>query len=198
VFDLGTGEVAWPGPDDGHAACLAASDGAPPEGRVGAGTGATVGKLLGPDRSCPGGVGTASVRLPGGAVVGALAVVNAVGDVHGRDGRLLAGARGPGGELAGAWPMLLGTGRPQPPAVGASTTIAVVATDALLDKAGCRRLAEVAHDGLALAVRPAHTPYDGDTIFAVSTGASVADPVSLGVAAAVAMWRAVERAVTGG
>jgi D-aminopeptidase len=71
-----------------------------------------------------------------------------------------------------------------------------VATDAVLDKAGCRRLAEVAHDGLALAVRPAHTPYDGDTIFAASMGEAQADPVSLGLAAAEAMWRAIERAVT--
>jgi L-aminopeptidase/D-esterase-like protein len=198
VFDLATGAVAWPGPDQGYAACLAASELPPAEGRVGAGTGATVGKLMGPSGARPGGVGTASVRLPGGAVVGALAVVNAVGDVYGRDGRLLAGARGPDGLPADAWRMVLEAGRPAPPAAGASTTIAVVATDAALDKAGCGRLADVAHDGLALAVRPAHTPYDGDTIFAVSTGEARADPVSLGVAAAEAMWRAIERAVASG
>jgi L-aminopeptidase/D-esterase-like protein len=196
VFDLGTGDAAWPGPDEGYAACLAATAGPPAEGRVGAGTGATVGKLLGPGGSSPGGVGTASVRLPSGAVVGALAVANAVGDVYARDGRPLAGAHGADGELVDAWRLLLETGRPQPPPVGASTTIAVVATDARLDKAGCRRLAEVAHDGIALAVRPAHTLFDGDTVFAVSTGEAEADPVSLGVAAAEAMWRAIERAVT--
>lgn len=98
LFDLAIGRAAWPGPDDGYAACVAATAEAPAEGAVGAGTGATVGKLLGRAGACPGGVGTASVRLPGGAVVGALAVVNAVGDVHGRDGRLLAG---PGGPTAG-------------------------------------------------------------------------------------------------
>lgn len=190
VFDLATGRPAWPGPDEGYASCLAATGAEPVEGRVGAGTGATVGKLLGPDRSSPGGVGTASVRVPSGALVGALAVVNAVGDVYGRDGRLLAGVDG--------WRMLLEAGAPQAPPAGANTIIAVVATDARLDKAGCRRLAEVAHDGLALAVRPAHTPYDGDTIFAVSAGEAEADPVSLGVAAAEAMWRAIERAVTRG
>jgi L-aminopeptidase/D-esterase-like protein len=188
LFDLATGAVAWPGPDEGYAACLAATAQPPAEGAVGAGTGATVGKLLGPDRSSPGGVGTASVRLPSGAVVGALAVANAVGDVHGRDGRLIAGV--------GAGRLLLETGRPQPPPAGASTTIAVVATDARLDKAGCRRLAEVAQDGIALAVRPAHTLLDGDAVFAVSAGEAEADPVSLGAAATEAMWRAIERAVT--
>ena len=198
VFDLNTGRAAWPGPDDGYAACLAAGAEPPAEGRVGAGTGTTVGKLLGPAGACPGGVGTASVRLPGGGVVGALAVVNAIGDVHGRDGRLLAGARGPDGVPVNAVRTLLTTGRAQPPPAGSSTTIAVVATDAALDKAGCRRLAEVAHDGLALAVRPAHTPFDGDTVFAVSAGGAAVDPVSLGVAAAEALWAAIERAVTRG
>ncbi len=193
VFDLTTGAAAWPGPDEGYAACLAASDD-PAEGRVGAGTGATVAKLLG--RSSPGGVGTASVRLPNGVMVGALAVVNALGDVHGRDGRVVAAATGPDGGPVDAWRTVLETGHPQPPPAGASTTIAVVATDAALDKAGCRRLAEVAHDGLALAVRPAHTPFDGDTVFAVSAGEAAADAVSLGLAAAEAMWRAIERAVT--
>lgn len=199
LFDLAVGTPAWPGPDEGEAACRAATAEKPEEGRVGAGTGATVGKLLGPDGARPGGVGTASVRLPGGAVVGALAVANAVGDVYARDGSLLAGARGPDGTHVDGWRMLLeARPRPQPPPAGASTTIAVVATDARLDKAGCRRLAETAQDGLALAVRPAHTPYDGDTIFAVSAGEVEADPMSLGVAAAEAMWRAIERAVAGG
>jgi L-aminopeptidase/D-esterase-like protein len=188
LFDLGTGAVAWPGPDEGYAACLAATGGPPAEGRVGAGTGATVGKLLGPDRAHPGGVGTASVRLPSGAVVAALAVANAVGDVHGRDGRLLAGVDG--------WRTLLDTGQVRPPPAGANTTIAVVATDARLDKAGCRRLAEAGQDGLALAVRPAHTLYDGDAIFAVSAGEAEADPIGLGTAAAEAMWQAIERAAT--
>lgn len=191
LFDLMTGRPAWPGPDEGYAACVDASADAPAEGIVGAGTGATVSKLLGRERAQPGGVGTASVRLPGGAVVGALAVVNAIGDVYGRDGRPLTGD-------GAAWPAALSASRPQPPPAGSSTTIAVVATDAALDKAGCRRLAEVAQDGLALAVRPAHTPYDGDAVFAVSAGTAQADAISLGVAAAEAMWRAIERAVTRG
>jgi L-aminopeptidase/D-esterase-like protein len=196
IFDLTAGEPVAPGPEQGYLACLAAAAEPVAEGRVGAGTGATVGKLLGPEASCPGGVGTAAVRLPGGALVGALAVVNAVGDVHGRDGRVLAGARGPDGGFAGAWRVLLETGRPMPPTAGSSTTIAVVATDAGLGKAQCGKLAELAQDGMALAVRPAHTMFDGDTVFALSVGRAEADLTSLGVAAAEAMWRAIERAVT--
>lgn len=163
---------------------------------MGAGTGATVGKLLGPEASCPGGVGSAAVRLPSGATVGALAVVNAVGDVHGRDGRVLAGARAPEGGFANAWRVLLESGRPLPPISAGNSTIAVVATDVGLDKAECGKLAERAHDGLALAIRPAHTMIDGDTVFALSVGEAEADPISLGVAAVEAMWRAIERAVT--
>jgi L-aminopeptidase/D-esterase-like protein len=196
IFDLGVGAPEAPGAREGYAACLEAerSGAEVAEGRVGAGTGATVGKLLGPEHASPGGVGTASVRLPGGAVVAALAVVNAVGDVHGRDGAILAGARTQDGGFAGAHRLLLERAEPvRPPA--ANTTIAVLATDARLDRAGCLRLAEQGHDGLALAVRPAHTLYDGDTVFAVSTERVDASPVALGAAAVEAMWRAIERAV---
>jgi L-aminopeptidase/D-esterase-like protein len=197
LFDLMHGRPAWPGPDEGYAACAAASADPPAEGRVGAGTGATVSKVMGRDGARPGGVGTASLRLPGGAVVAALAVANAVGDVYGRDGRLVTGGLGPDGQPADGWQVLL-KGGGQPPPAGSNTTIAVVATDAALDKAGCRRLAEAGQDGLALAIRPAHTPYDGDTVFAVSAGTVQADAISLGVAAAEVMWRAIERAVTRG
>jgi L-aminopeptidase/D-esterase-like protein len=187
IMDLGVGRPVSPGPEAGYAACRAASAEAPAEGRVGAGTGATVGKLLGPEHAVAGGVGTAAVKLPGGAVVGALAVVNGVGDVHDHEGRLLAGA--------GGWQLLIRGGPVGRPEVGGNTTIAVVATDARLDKSQCSRLATQAHDGLALAVRPAHTLYDGDTIFALSVGEVEADALSLGAAAAEAMWLAIERAV---
>lgn len=201
VFDLANGAPAWPGPDEGYAACTEAARSAAsvPEGRVGAGTGATVGKLLGPEHCCPGGLGAAALRLPAGAVVGALAVVNALGDVHGHDGRVLAGARSPDGSFAGAVRVLLqggvGAMGPVPPLAGGNTTIAVVATDAALDKAQCRKLAELAQDGLALAIRPAHTMFDGDTVFAISAGQAKADMISLGAAAVEAVWLAVERAV---
>src|SRR5262249_35556067 len=163
--------AAWPGPDEGYAACMEAarSAGSVPEGRVGAGSGATVGKLLGAEHSCPGGVGSAAVRIPCGAVVGALAGVHALGAVYGHEGRLLAGARAPDGTFAGAVRVLLEEGTPDrpapPPLAGANTTLAVVATNATLDRAQCRKLAELAQDGLALAIRPAHTMFDGDAVF---------------------------------
>lgn len=194
IFDLAAGSGgAYPGPDEGYAACVDAERGAlSPEGQVGAATGATVGKLLGRKHAVPGGLGTASVRLPDGTVVGALAVVNAVGDVVDAQGRIVAGASGPAGPID-AWTALLG-GK-QPDAGPLNTTLGVVATDARLDKTQCRQLAELGHDGLAMAIRPVHTRSDGDTVFALSTGDRQADPLRLGVAATEALRRAIERAV---
>jgi L-aminopeptidase/D-esterase-like protein len=199
IYDLGAGDpAAYPGPAAGTAACEdALRDGPLAQGAVGAGTGATVGKLLGPDRSSPGGFGAATVCLPGGAVVVALAVVNALGDVVDASGRAVAGAALDG---AGAWAEILERGLPRPPAVPANTTLGVVATTAPLTKQQCRKLAELGQDGLALAIRPVHTMWDGDTVFAVSTEADAGPPdmVSLGVAATESMRRAVVRAVSRG
>jgi L-aminopeptidase/D-esterase-like protein len=167
LFDLGYGDVAArPDAAAGRAAILAAeSGGSCGSGPVGAGAGATVGKLLG--NPTPAGLGTASLRLPGGATVGAVAAVNAVGDVVDGSGQVLAGP--------GTVAHLLTQGAPAPPVAGTNTTLALVATDARLTKTQAHRLAVVAHDAYALAIRPVHTPYDGDTMFAVSTGS--ADPV---------------------
>jgi L-aminopeptidase/D-esterase-like protein len=195
IFDLAVGDArAYPDGEAGYAACLDAERGpTPAEGAVGAGAGATCGKLLGPDRAVPGGIGSASLRLAGGGVVGALAVVNAAGDVVDAAGRPLAGP--------GAWEALLGSPAPPPrPAPGTNTTLGVIATDVPLAKVQCRKLAELAQDGLALAIRPAHTMLDGDTVFAVSTaaGGGAADPetmLAVGVAATEAMTRAIRRAV---
>ncbi len=207
LFDLlvGSGR-ARPNADAGARACANATSAPPAQGSVGAGTGATVGKLNGPAWATKGGIGSASVRLADGTTVGALIAVNAIGqvvDLH--TGRTLAGARrldGPGFEPHEAY---LGSGARGSvagvaPAPGANTTIGVVATDARLDKAGVTRLAQVAHDGMALAIRPAHTMYDGDTIFALSTGeAGVPRPASeqaqLGAAAVWAVAEAIVRAV---
>lgn len=203
VFDLLVGSAdASPTPDDGYAASVAAERGEGPlEGRVGAGSGATVGKLLGPANASRGGVGSAAVRLPNGAIVGALAVSNAVGNVIGRDGRVLAGARDPAGGFVDATALLLSglLSGPLPPA-GASTTLAVVATDAALDRAQCRKLAEVAHDALALAVSPVHTLLDGDVVFALSTARAPAPDgvpqlLQLGAAAVDVLRTAIERSV---
>jgi L-aminopeptidase/D-esterase-like protein len=157
-------------------------------GRVGAGTGATVGKLFG--SPSPGGIGTASMHLPDGGTVGAVVVVNAVGDVVDEDGTVLAGA--------GTVRRLLDHGVPQAPPIGTSTTLAVVATDVALTKVQAHRLAVTAHDGLAHAIRPVHTAYDGDTVFAVSTGSRPAGDTSLlllQTAAAEVVARAVRSAV---
>lgn len=189
LFDLRTGwPVAHPGPEEGYAACEDAARGAAcTSGRHGAGTGATVGKVFGAPR--PGGLGTACVTLPGGTRVGALAAVNAVGDVVDRSGRVIGGAG------ADSWTRLLEEGPPKPLVAGASTTLAVVATDARLDKAACNRLATVAHDALAMSIRPVHTPFDGDTVFALSTGAGECDMMSLCAGAVEALRTAIERAV---
>ena len=200
IFDLGvvTANVR-PGPDDGYAAARRASSGVVAEGSVGAGTGATVGKLLGAERAVKGGLGTWALDLGGGLAVGALMVVNAVGGVHEPDtGELVAGARNPGGCMSG-WLELLDTPSSSAGALpaGESTTIGVVATNAALTKEQANKLAAVAHDGIALAVRPAHTMSDGDTLFALATGAHEghADFDRICAAAAMVVGRAIVRGV---
>jgi L-aminopeptidase/D-esterase-like protein len=184
LFDLGVGDPdAYPTADAGHAATRAAEiDDGPLEGRVGAGTGATVAKLGGTADAHPSGVGSAARRVLDGHLVGALVITNALGDVHARDGRLLIGH----------------TGRVATPRAG-NTTLVVVATDAPLDRAQCRRLAEMGHDAIARGVRPAHTMFDGDVVFAASTAdGSASDAESflaLALAADDAIGEAIERSV---
>jgi len=185
IFDLGTGDpLRRPGADEGYAACDAASTEVE-EGRVGAGTGATVAKLWGPERAVPGGVGTWSVR-EGDLVVGALMVVNAVGEVIDENGELLAGARLAPGERRQDLMPRLGPG---------NTTIGVVATNGTLRKEAARHLATVANDAVDHAVVPAHTLYDGDTVFTVATGEVEADVATVGRLAAPAVATAIRRAV---
>lgn len=200
IFDLAVGSpTAYPGPDEGYAAAVAAESGEPiAEGRVGAGTGATVGKLLGQTAAMPGGVGTASLRLPGGATVGAIAVVNALGDVVDGEGRVIAGSRSPDGSFIATARYLLEQERPEVSSAGTNTTLAVVATDALLTKVECRKLAEMAQDALAISIRPVHTMFDGDTVFAVSTGTERGDLLTLGNAAVHVLRLAIERGVRNG
>jgi L-aminopeptidase/D-esterase-like protein len=162
IFDLGLGDHrARPDAAMGYAACELASADPPAEGSVGAGTGATVGKSGGMARAMKGGIGTASARVDG-FTVAALVVVNAYGDVVDETGTVLAGTRTDDDSTGGR-------ASDDGPSVGANTSIGVVATDLPLDKAGATRLAQAAHDGLARAVRPAHTAFDGDTFFALST-----------------------------
>lgn len=200
LFDLSVGgrpEIR-PGADCGYKAAVAAAGGSVSEGNVGAGAGATVGKSGGSERAMKGGIGTASVRMEGGLVVAALVAVNAWGDViDPRSGRVVAGVRTEDGNgFADARKLFL-TGAFRKGAWGRSTTIGVVGTNAKLTKAQAAKVAQMAHDGLARAVEPAHTPFDGDTIFALSTGAWVGEPdlVLIGELAAQMTAEAIVRAV---
>jgi L-aminopeptidase/D-esterase-like protein len=201
LYDLGIGDwTIRPDARAGYEAARAASAGPVAEGSVGAGAGATVGKLFGASHAMKGGVGTASLRLPSGAVVAALVAVNASGDVvDPATGRVLAGSRGPGGAPPrGAVETLLSGVAPGAPLRSENTTIGVVATNVALTKAEATKVAQMAHDGLARSIRPVHTPWDGDTLFALSTAAVRVDqaPLVVGALAAEAVARAVVRAVT--
>ncbi|MDQ4109451.1 MAG: P1 family peptidase [Actinomycetota bacterium] len=186
IFDLGVGDpTRRPGSDEGYAACLAASKEVP-EGRVGAGTGATVAKLWGPTRGVPGGLGTWAVG-DDGLVVGALFIVNAVGEVVDEDGSVLAGPRLEPGERREDLPEWM--------RVAGSTTIGVVATNATLSKPDTRRLAEVANDALDMAIRPAHTLFDGDTVFTLATRRVEAEFGDVATLIEPAVTAAIRRAV---
>jgi L-aminopeptidase/D-esterase-like protein len=213
LFDLGRGG-AWlssPGPGDGAEAYRAAVGGPVLQGSVGAGTGARTGGLRG-------GVGTASTVLASGATVGALVAVNAVGAPFGPDGQLLARHLAatevlptPDPERVGAY-WAARAAEVEQLRAGLATTLAVVATDATLTKSGCQKLAGVAHDGFARALSPVHTAYDGDTAFALATGArpvltsidevelqtAAADCVSLAIVRAVLAATSVDRTADGG
>ena len=202
LFDLGVGDAKIrPDAEAGYKACKAASFNPVAEGNTGAGTGATVGKLFGMNRAMKGGLGTASIKIGNELTVGAIVAVNAVGDViDPATGKLIAGARTPDGKkIAGTMAGIL-RGEALPPLLGGTnTTIGLVATDAKLDKAQAQKVAQMAHDGLARAINPAHTMFDGDTIFAVATGKTTstkpANVTLIGALAAEAMTQAIVRAI---
>src|SRR3989442_350422 len=196
-FDLAPGGKAdrWPTADDAYRACNVAS-GDVAEGSVGAGTGATVGKALGPRAAMKGGVGTWAAS-GGDIVVGALVVLNAVGNILDGSGAILAGARGADGKFVDALAHFARGGAPFG-AVGEArnTTLAVVATNATLDRTGLEALAHAAGDALARRIVPYGTLFDGDIVFAVSTAAAApATPLQAEALAALAVPMAVERAV---
>lgn len=205
LFDLtlGRGDIR-PGADAGYQACQAAGGGAVAEGSVGAGTGATVAKVLGPEppRSLKGGIGTAAERTASGITVGALVAVNSFGEiVDPGTGRVVAGPRG---EQPGTFVDSLDALRSRPPLSPFSgppgepnSTIGVVATDAVLTKEDAYRLAVIAQTGLTRLIRPSHTPVDGDTIFALATcrNETPTDVLQLGALAARAVERAIIRGV---
>jgi L-aminopeptidase/D-esterase-like protein len=208
LFDLGIGSAdVRPDADMGYQSCQNASTDPSAEGNVGAGMGATVGKICGMESAVKGGIGAASVDIGGGTVVGAMIAVNAFGDVLDHEtGEILAGARpvniGPiciGGEgtfadtmevmksLAGRTILKF--------ASRGNTVIGVIATNAQLNKEGANKVAQMSHDGIARAVRPAHTMLDGDTLFAISTGKKKADVNVVGAFGAEVVAEAIKRAV---
>jgi L-aminopeptidase/D-esterase-like protein len=200
LYDLDFGDQKIrPTAESGYKACQAATTGRVEEGSVGAGAGATIGKMFGMKSAMKSGLGTASVRVGDtGIVVGAIVAVNAVGDVFDpKLGKIIAGARKPDGSGFLDTMQQWREGRGPEPTAGANTTIGVVATNVAFDKAQATKIAQMAHDGLARTINPVHTPYDGDTIFAVATGAiqTRANHGVIGAIAADAMSQAVLRAV---
>lgn len=200
LFDLWIGDAAVrPDGAAGFLACDAATTASVVQGNVGAGAGATVGKLFGIERAMKGGIGSASLRI-GAITVAALVAVNAIGDVIDADGRVIAGARTADGcsMLCSLDALLAGEGpaRIAQAMAGSATTIGVVATDAQLSKAAANKLASLAHHGLSRAINPI-SMNDGDTLFALATGsAGVSGDISaLGAMAAEVVSRAIRNAV---
>jgi len=197
LFDLSVGDgTIRPNADCGYAAAKAATNAPVAEGSVGAGAGATVGKMAGMTGAMKGGIGSASITTSDGLIVAALVAVNAAGDViDPATGQVVAGARGANNTLLDARKLL--RAGPQPPAQPRqNTTLGVIATNATLTKTQATRVAQMAHDGFARAIYPAHTSNDGDTIFAMATGAvAVSDQSRVGALAADVMADAIVRAV---
>lgn len=197
LFDLDLGDPAVrPDADMGYAACQAAGEEPVAEGNLGAGSGATAGKILGPGRAMKSGLGSAAIDLGGGLVVGALIAANPFGDiVDPRSGDTLCGTRkplsnAPGDTLA----IMKGMVGKAALKFASSTVIGVVATNARLTKEEANKVAQMAHDGIARAVRPAHTLFDGDTLFTLATGKKNADVNLIGAYAAEVVAQAIVRA----
>lgn len=185
LFDLAEGRAdVWPDADAGYRACQSASDAPVALGGVGAGTGATVAKLYGLAGARPGGLGSAVTELVDGGMVGALVAVNAFGEiVDPATGQTVVAARGRHATASKS-------------VFGQNTTLGVIVTDRSLSVSQCLRVAQAAHDGLARSIRPSHTLFDGDTLFALSLGAGPpGDAHVIGIAAAEVVAQAVLRAV---
>ncbi|UCH50531.1 MAG: P1 family peptidase [Chloroflexota bacterium] len=199
LFDLDTGSSKIrPGIEEGYKACLAATEKETAEGCVGAGTGATVGKFLGIERATKSGLGTASCKIGNDIIVAAIVAVNAIGDViDPKTGKIMAGPRNEknNGFIRTVELLTGGTSSSKKNPLPSNTTLGVVATNACLNKEQINKLAQMAQDGLARAINPSHTMYDGDTIFALSLGDKVGDLTTLGTAAAEVVADSIVRAV---
>jgi len=199
IFDLGVGDATVrPTADCGYRAATAASSSPVVEGSVGAGAGATLGKLQGMERAMKSGVGSASLKMPDGLIVAALVVLNPLGDViDPASGKVVAGVRTPDGKGFADARVIMRSNTPRANR-GDNSTIGVVATNARLTKAQASYLAQLTDDGYSRAIWPVHTIVDGDTVFAVATGSLPGEPdlIRLGALAADVMSTAVLRAAT--
>ena len=203
LFDLNVGSSnVRPGSDWGYKAAQEANDSPIASGNVGAGMGATVGKLLGPSRATKGGLGSARIDLDNGVIVSVLVAVNAVGEIVDTvSNTVVAGIRANDvGQYDSAVDVALGN-TAKAPVAGTNTTLGLIATNANLSKAQLKKVAEMAHDGMARAIRPIHTQFDGDTVFAVSMPGSEVETTpdaqlnSIGIAGAKALENAIVAAV---
>jgi L-aminopeptidase/D-esterase-like protein len=201
VYDLREGDrTRRPGPEAGRAACEAAVEGVPETGRVGAGAGVAVGKILGRERSTPAGVGYEAARTGRGEVVAALAVVNAFGDVIGEGGEVLGGPHGEDGTFQRTAELIAAMEAPPDwtKLEERNTTLVCVMTDAALDKAACARIARMAGAGVARAIDPVFSDVDGDVVFCLASGEGTADrfsSISVGTLAATVVASAIRSAV---
>lgn len=198
IFDIRSPDQRHPDAALGRAACAAATRDPLAEGSVGAGTGATVGKMLGPANAARGGVGTFAIAH-GGYTVGAIAVVNAFGDVLDHDGSIIAGAR----SADGSWHDSMKSAAAGSPAAGspvANTTLCAIATDAPLSRTALETIARMGSSAIVRRIAPANTIFDGDVVFALSTSDAITELepamlLSIGTAAQLAVEEAIIRAV---
>jgi L-aminopeptidase/D-esterase-like protein len=200
LFDLMVGNPkVRPDAAMGYQACENASTAAIAQGTVGAGTGAIIGAMRGKAFATKGGIGSASIDLGDGLYVAALVAVNAVGDVYNEEGNIMAGVRGDDGQFISMLNVLRQHAHSLPPrqpsGSAENTVIGVIATNAQLSKAHINKVAQIAHDGIARAVNPAHTMFDGDVIFALASGEKPAELTAIGAFAAEAMTQAIRNGV---
>lgn len=193
-FHLGDGKTA-PNPDYGYKACLSASSDDTEQGNVGAGTGAVIGKVRGAKKAMRGGLGSASIKFPDGLVVGALAVVNAFGDVvDNKTGKIIAGARSDDNNFLNTSEYIL-NGHRIDCGIKTNTVLAVIATNGDFNKSETTRIAQMAQTGLSNVIVPSQTMYDGDIVFALSTSKITADTNCTGIIASEILKKAVINAV---
>lgn len=192
LFDLDYGSFAFPDKQLGYQACEAASYNNTQQGNVGAGVGATIGKILGPELSSKGGLGISTIQLDNSVKITAVIAVNAFGDIYNEKNERIAGVRHPAHKTAKE---LLLEGRHHDMS-GQNTTIGCILTNAVLTKEQANKLADIAHDGFALAISPVHTEFDGDTIFALASGEKSCNFLALSTACVEAVRKAIIQSVS--